>query len=521
MKRQLGPILIVLALWYGPAAWSQSGSTDSSQNGSQAGSMDPSQNGPVDSSPSGSTPSSSSDSAQGSSSNLSQNGTTQNNSSNSPQNGSGNSSPSDSSDSSQQTTTGPQPAFSHPEQLPPLSMLNEVTANTGVRFSLSTGLSSDSNAGGGAQSDWLGLATVSGTFDITQIRPKLNWSLNYGGGTLQYLGGPGNYSSYLTQAAGASVLWQFAKRWQMTLQDSYIYSSDPFQPYLTINSLPTFNDPNPTIYIPQTTFQTNTGTADITYMLGAHDTLDFSGFENFIRYQQSAFLELQNSYMWAGSAFYEHRFSARYAGGGGYEFSALDFGHGQERAGIQTFQGFLSYQINPGMSISGWVGPELTNSKDIVPVFCIPGYGCYYQAVHTSDFDIAEGATFTWAAPHNAFHARFSHRVTNGGGLLGVVRLYMFSADYRRPLNARWAFLAGVMYGNNVSISAFQANEYLNSLMAQVGVSRTINQAWSANMYYAVIDQRQNNIPGYSTPHWIDNRIAITLQYSWGHSLGR
>jgi hypothetical protein len=77
------------------------------------------------------------------------------------------------------------------------------------------------------------------------------------------------------------------------------------------------------------------------------------------------------------------------------------------------------------------------------------------------------------------------------------------------------------MYGNNVSISAFQANEYLNSLMAQVGVSRTINQAWSANMYYAVIDQRQNNIPGYSTPHWIDNRIAITLQYSWGHSLGR
>ena len=34
MKRQLGPILVVLALFYGPAAWSQSGSTDSSQSGS-------------------------------------------------------------------------------------------------------------------------------------------------------------------------------------------------------------------------------------------------------------------------------------------------------------------------------------------------------------------------------------------------------------------------------------------------------------------------------------------------------
>jgi hypothetical protein len=366
----------------------------------------------------------------------------------------------------------------------------------------------------------LGMATVSATFGITQIRPKVVWSLNYGGSTGQYIGGGINYNT-LTQSGAASVLWQLSQRWQMTVLDSYMYSSDPFQPYLTIVSEPTFNNPNPTIYLPQTTFQTNTGSLNLTYTLSAHDTLSFGGFENFIRYQQSTILTLQNSYMWAGSSFYQHVFSARFAGGGGYDFNALDFGHGESRAGVQTFEGFASYKISPSMSVSGWIGPELTNTKDIVPLFCIPGLGCYYQVVHNSIFNLAEGGTFTWQATRDAFRARFSHRVTNGGGLLGAVRLYSFTADYRHIMNARWSLLANVLYGNNLSLSFFGLNEYLNSITGQIGVSRSINPSWTANAYFAVIHQTQNNIPGYTTPTWLDNRIAISLQYNWGHSLGR
>lgn len=502
MKRQLGPVLVVLALLYGPTAWSQSGSTDSSQSGS----TDSSQSGSTDSSQGSSTQSSSTDSSQG--------GFTQSGSTGSSQSGSSDS-------SQQQTTLGPQATFTHPEQLPPLSMLNEVTANTGMQFTLATGVSADSNAAGLPQTNWQGLASVNGTFGITQVRPKLNWGLTYGGGVNQYLGGESNNYNTLTQSGVGGLLWQFARRWQVKVQDSYIYSSDPFQPYLTINSLPTFNDPNPTVYYPQATFQTNTATVDITYQMSAHDTVDIAGFENFYRYQGSALLTLQNSYMWAGSAFYEHVFSARFAGGGGYEFNALDFGHGQSRAGVQTFEGFVSYKINPGMSISGWVGPELTNTKDIVPLFCIPGLGCYYQVVHSSYVNVAEGVNFTWSGTHSAFRAKYSHRVTNGGGLLGAVRLYMATADYQRRFSGRWALQAGAMYGNNLSVSFMGANEYLNSITAQVGISRFLNQSWSANAIYTVIDQRQNNIPGYTTPQWIDNRITLALQYNWGHSLGR
>jgi hypothetical protein len=523
MKRQLGPILVVLALLWVPAAWAQSGSTDTSQSGS----TDASQNGSTDATQSGST-----DGSQNGASDSSQNGSGQNSSSN-PNQGGGYTRPqsiytqndaglpgSANDSSQQQAPVGPQATFNHPEQLPPLSLMNEVTSNTGMQFSLSTGLSADSNASGSATTNWLSLATIYGSFGITQVRPKLVWSLTYGGGTNQTLAGSNDYNS-VTQSGVANILWQFAHRWQMKVTDSYFYSNDPFQPYLTIDSPATFNNPNPTVYIPQATSQANTGTVDITYQLAPHDTIDVSGFENFMRYQGSAILSLQNSYMWAGSAFYEHVFNAKIAGGGGYEFSALDFGHGESRAGVQTFEGFINYKFTPSMSISGWIGPELTNTKDIVPLFCIPGLGCYYQVVHSSFFNVAEGASFTYSGQHSAFRVKYSHRVTNGGGLLGVVRLYMASIDYRRVLSARWSLLGEALYGNNLSLSFFGGDEYLNSLTAQVGVSRILNPSWNVNAYYAIIDQRQKNIPGYTTPQWLDNRVAISLQYNWGHSLGR
>jgi hypothetical protein len=518
MKRQLGPALIVLAMLCGPAAWSQSGSMDPSQNGSQVPSMDPSQNG----SQAGSTDQSQNGSADSSQSSSTQSGSSDSSSQNLPQNGTSNSSPSDSSDTTtQQTITGPQETFTHPEQLPPLQMLNEVKANTGLQLMLSTGLSTDSNPGASTSSSWITLGSFSGALGIVQVRPKVTWSFYYGGGTNAQIAGGGAYYNTITQSGTASVLWQFARRWQLKMTDSYYYSDDPFQPYLTINSTPSFNDPNPTVYIPQTTSQGNTGLVDLAYKLAAHDVVDFSGFENFLRYQQNTLQELQNTFMYAGSASYQHQFSARFSGGGGYEFSALDFGHGSSRAGIQTFQGFVSYTISPGMSISGWVGPELTNTKDIVPYFCVPGFGCLYTVTHGSDFDVAEGGTFAWTAPHNTLRFKFSHRVTNGGGLLGVVKLYLVTADYRRALSQRWAFQANLLYGNNTSITSFTGNEYLDSLTATAGLWRNINPSWAASFSYSVIDQKQNNIPGYTIPHWIDNRIAFSLQYNWGHSLGR
>src|ERR1019366_2024772 len=144
MKRQLGLSLVVLAVLAVPPAWSQTGSDQS-----QSGSTDQSQSGSTNQSQNGST-------------DQSQNGST---------------------DQSQQSSTGPQVAYTHPEQLPPLALLNEVTANTGIRLSMSTGLLTTYQSYGGSSGGyWQNLGTFTGGVHITQIRPTLLWDLRYTGG---------------------------------------------------------------------------------------------------------------------------------------------------------------------------------------------------------------------------------------------------------------------------------------------------------------------------------------------------
>jgi len=476
MKRPLGLSLVVLAVLAVPPAWSQTGSDPS-----QSGSTDPSQSGSASQSQTGST------------------------------------------DQSQQSSTGPQVAYTHPEQLPPLALLNEVTANTGIKLNLMTGfLTTYNSVAGSSQAYWQRVPTIRGGVHITQIRPTLMWDLSYNGGvglSDQSSRGFSNYTT-LNQNARANILWQFAKRWQMAVNDSYVYTNDPFEPYLTVDHVPTFNDPNPVIYIPQAVTEANVGSVNLTYQMTQHDSLNFTGGESFQRYLNSLFSS-NNSYSYSAGTNYQHDFSARLSAGGGYSFTALDFGHGLSRSGIQAITGFASYRLTPNSYVSGWVGPENTASKDIVPTFCFPGYGCFgYHAAYSDQWNVAEGATFGWAGARNAFRAGFRHQVSSGGGFLGTVRLYQLTAAYRRPLTQRWNFSAGFSYNNSLSISQYHTGGFLKVLQGTVTFTRSISQSWYASMYYLAIHQSQN----YYSPlpeTLTGNGVGITLRYSWGHSLGR
>ena len=484
MKPQLGLSLVVLAVLSVPHAWSQTGSDQS-----QSGSADQSQNG-------------SANQSQSNSADQSQNGST---------------------DQSQQSSTGPQVAYTNSEQLPPLTMLNEVTANTGIQLLMRTGAVMDYTSwAGSSHGYWQTLGQFGGGVNITQIRPTLMWNFQYNGGvSLDALSsrGSSNYST-LYQRANANILWQFSKRWQLAVNDNYVYTNDPFEPYLTLDRVPTFNDPNPVIYIPQSVSEANVGSVNLTYQMTQHDSLTFTGGESFQRFINTL-LAADNSYTYSAGSDYQHVFSAKLAAGGGYSFTALDYGHGLSRSGIQAITGFASYQLNPNMFVTGWMGPEHTASKDIVPTFCFPGFGCFgYHAQYQAQWNLAEGATFGWSGTRNALRVGFRHQISNGGGLLGTVRLYQLTVGYRRPLTQRWNFFAGFSYNNSLSIFQYRANGFLDALQATVRFSRQLSQSWNGSVYYSAIHESGRfTLPQTSTVG--TNGVGITLQYSWGHSLGR
>jgi hypothetical protein len=200
----------------------------------------------------------------------------------------------------------------------------------------------------------------------------------------------------------------------------------------------------------------------------------------------------------------------------------MDFGHGQSRAGVQMFQNSATYKVSPRMTISGWIGPERTGTKDVIPLFCFSS-GCLVEIQHSTFWNVAEGATFSWAAPHgNSFGAQYSHSVTNGGGLFGAVVYYQAAATYNRLVNRDWSFSAGFLYSNSVSISTYEGQSYLHGLQGTVTFSRKLNQDWNLSSYYAIVHQDQNYYGTLGLPASVlTSGVGVTVQYAWNHSLGR
>src|SRR5271157_1140401 len=227
MKLQFGPFLITLVLLSAAPAWSQAGSADSPQSGS-------------------------SDSSQ------------------------------------QQSSNGPQPVFTHPEDRPPLAMLEEVTSHSFINVGMGLTAAWDSNAAAFAYQPYSQtLFIISPSLEVKQTRPTLMWYVSaYGGLTAST---SSYYYTTSNPSASAGFLYQINRHWQLSVNDNYMYTASPFRQYLVLSSAPSYNQPNPTIYVPLTTTEQNYGIVDLTYQINAHDSLTFTGTENFRRFLHNTY----------------------------------------------------------------------------------------------------------------------------------------------------------------------------------------------------------------------------------------
>src|SRR5206468_2472679 len=99
---------------------------------------------------------------------------------------------------------------------------------------------------------------------------------------------------------------------------------------------------------------------------------------------------LYNLISWNGGANYSHKFSAQLSAGGGYNWTSLDFSHGQQRSGISSFQGFMNYQFSRSLSLSGWAGPEYITAKTIIV------FRRQFATLYQADWVPAFGVNIGW-----------------------------------------------------------------------------------------------------------------------------
>ena len=273
----------------------------------------------------------------------------------------------------------------------------------------------------------------------------------------------------------------------MHAHDSYSYTADPFESFR-------YDHRYATIQRSQSHRLRTTGDTRAKPGIAGFDrsvsqcttALPSRGTEYFRRYENTT-STAYNSFGYSGRASYQHQFSARLSAGGGYIFPGLGFRTGCIALRNSDDSGLcqLSAESEHVRYRLDWSRVH-RDQEHRSPTFCFPGFGCFgYHAEHQADWDVAGGATFGWSGVHNALRGGFSKSVTDGGGILGTVRLYLLNASYRRQMSPRWSLSSGVLYGNNLSVSSFTLDRQYNSWNANVGLERRLSPSWNLlGQYY-------------------------------------
>lgn len=428
------------------------------------------------------------------------------------------------SDNPAPTQPGPKPAFTYPDTTPSLDFLTGSIENSSITLGITAGFAYDSNGYPNStttENRWL--FNVAPSIKIQQFLPRLAWHAAYAGGLQVYdqVTGPSSQGSNLySQTASGGFLWQLARRWQLAGDDSFRYSANPFDSYLTTPGTPTINNPNPVSYYPLSNFTQNNAYLTLTDQLTKRDTLAFTGTENYrstSKYNLLTSVPFYNLVSYGGRTDYSHELSQRLTLGVGYDFNSLDFGHGQQRSGIQTITLTGSYLITPNMTISGWVGPEYTSTKTIVG---IPILGViYYITDYNSLWSTALGANFGWRSLRNSVRAGFIRSVTDGGGIIATSQSNIVTATYRRLITQKWSAQLGARYSHNVSTTT--SSRSFNNYYVDVGLVYQIAKAFNATATYARVHQVQSNAFLIGSGSYNDNRVGVSLTYTWDHPLGR
>ncbi len=407
---------------------------------------------------------------------------------------------------------GPVPAFTYPDATPSLDFLNESIENSSITLGIGTGFSYYQSHG---------LFNVTPSIKIQQFRSHLAWHINYAGGYQTYTsGGSSTYSNMFSQRAGGGFVWQLAQHWQVLGDDNYIHSANPFDSYLTTPGVPTINNPNPVTYYPLTQYTANQGYLTLTDQLSKADTLSFTGtamLRNTSNFNVATTVPFYNVVSYGGLGAYSHRMSARLTLGGSYNYNSLDFGRGQQRSGVQTISFTADYLIRPGMTISGWVGPQYTSTKTVV--FIPPVNPIEVLTSHDSLWSVAAGANFSWQSPRNAFRAGFFRRVQDGGGLTATSEVNSANATYRRMLAKKWDGLAGINFVHDVSTTS--SARTATNLYTTLGLSYKPIKSVDVAADYAFQRVNQSNTIVLGPSNYTNNRVSITASYSWTHPLGR
>ncbi len=331
-----------------------------------------------------------------------------------------------------------------------------------------------------------------------------------------------NIPSYnaLSQMFGAAFQYRATKRLTLSLFNSFVSSSNPFDSLHATSALPQFGTlSTPTSvawdYLPKTNEQ---AAVDATYDLSARTRLQVSGAYNYLDYSGSSVDNLpgnafhqSNSGQFTLGVFRASR--AHFSSGVQYMGQLLDAGHGQVRTGAQSIGYLVQYSPRPSLELSAIVGPQYVDVTYNLPT----GGGTLTQRLneHSAGWSWMGGGTISWTGRHSGLSASLIRQLSLGNQYQGTVRQTLANLQVEQQLSRQTTLSSFVGYNiNEPPLATGSLNRLSNNyLSAGTGISKKFGDKWTLSFTYWYLQQERSlrsDNAFYSGDH---NRVAFSLSY--------
>lgn len=274
--------------------------------------------------------------------------------------------------------------------------------------------------------------------------------------------------------------------------------------------------PNASLIAPLATQRTNSTTAEANYHFALNDVIGGSGSFydlHFTNLPKGA--ALADTRTVTGSAFWLHRTFRHNWTGASYIFERISFDPGAGETRVHSLALIDTLGLSRGFTFSAFIGPQYSDNRGLTPAGdAIPQF---------QQWSMSGGVEVGWQSARTSVSTGYSRRITDGGGVLGAVRLQSVHGDVRRELFPGWAVRVGGRYGSNHSLTVpfSGAGSTIDLTSASVSLERNIGKSLGLRLGYSHDFQEQS---GFADPtQKLDahrNRFFVTLSYQWAKPLG-
>jgi len=274
--------------------------------------------------------------------------------------------------------------------------------------------------------------------------------------------------------------------------------------------------PNTSLITPLATQRSSVTTVETNYHFALNDLIGASGsFYDLHFTNVPAGAQLTDTQTASGSAFWLHRVFHGDWSGLSYGFDRFTSNPGDSETRVHSFRAVNTLSLWKRFTLTGYIGPQYSENQGLVSGATQPTPNAW---------SVAGGAEGGWRDQHTSVSAGYSRAISDGGGVLGAVRLQNVHGNFRRQLTPGWAAALNVSHGTNQALTVPPSS--INLTSAGISLEHNLGKSLGFRMGYSHDFQQQFGVPGAtptSPPQTFDasrNRFFVTLSYQWARPLG-